>query len=469
MPNLLHGISVVRRIALGLLLVHGGVRAETTILKPLSAWESIDLALRNNPDIAGAVARIAEAEAGLNEVRSAHYPAVTVDTGYFRSNAPAVIFGRTLDQRALDFPNVDFNDPDDVDHFESGATLRYGVFDPGRKGRGVAAGHGLHAARFGRDAVENELIDAVVKAYYTVLEADEGIVTRQASMATIQSELKDTRVRFKGGAALETDVLSLEVRLAAAEELLIRARNARRLALSALANLMGLAPDAPITLSGDEWKPRALPQSYEDGLGEAVRSRPELRGLRERIQAAPSSEASARRERLPRLDLTARGYLAADDMGYEVDRGNWVLGLTLSLDLFDGFRKQSKVDLARARSRQLDAAEERLAQFVQLQVKRAYIKLEESSDRVRVTTAAVALAEKALLLVKKQYEGGAATITRYLEAELDLTNARSRATRAKYDQKKAMAEVGRSIGACVACARELRLGGGDREIEEPGD
>jgi outer membrane protein TolC len=55
-------------------------------------------------------------------------------------------------------------------------------------------------------------------------------------------------------------------------------------------------------------------------------------------------------------------------------------------------------------------------------------------------------AEESLDLVKKQYEGGSATVTRYLEAELDSNQARIRAIAARYDREKARAEIGRAIG-----------------------
>jgi outer membrane protein TolC len=48
--------------------------------------------------------------------------------------------------------------------------------------------------------------------------------------------------------------------------------------------------------------------------------------------------------------------------------------------------------------------------------------------------------------VKKQYEGGSATITRYLESELDRNTAKIRATSAFYDHEKAVADIARAIG-----------------------
>jgi len=73
-----------------------------------------------------------------------------------------------------------------------------------------------------------------------------------------------------------------------------------------------------------------------------------------------------------------------------------------------------------------------------------------------VTEASVAQAEESLSLVRKEYEGGSATITRYLEAELALNRARILAKAACYDKQRAVASVGRGIGYWGIYAEEVR-------------
>ena len=70
----------------------------------------------------------------------------------------------------------------------------------------------------------------------------------------------------------------------------------------------------------------------------------------------------------------------------------------------------------------------------------------KSREKLAVSKASVEQAEESLSLVKKQYEGGSATITRYLDAELARNRARIRATVAFYDREKARAAVGRALG-----------------------
>jgi outer membrane protein TolC len=63
-----------------------------------------------------------------------------------------------------------------------------------------------------------------------------------------------------------------------------------------------------------------------------------------------------------------------------------------------------------------------------------------------VTEKAVAAAEEALRLVREQYQAGTATVTRYLEAEAALADARSRAISSRTDVRRSGAELRKAIG-----------------------
>jgi outer membrane protein TolC len=69
-----------------------------------------------------------------------------------------------------------------------------------------------------------------------------------------------------------------------------------------------------------------------------------------------------------------------------------------------------------------------------------------------VARANVARAEETLVLVRRQYEGGSATVTRYLEAETDRTDALVREVAARYGVKRAGAALGHVLGLCHRCA-----------------
>ncbi len=56
------------------------------------------------------------------------------------------------------------------------------------------------------------------------------------------------------------------------------------------------------------------------------------------------------------------------------------------------------------------------------------------------------MAAESFNLVRQQFDGGSATITRYLEAELAWNRAGLNETTAYYDWAKAQADIKRSIG-----------------------
>ncbi len=74
-------------------------------------------------------------------------------------------------------------------------------------------------------------------------------------------------------------------------------------------------------------------------------------------------------------------------------------------------------------------------------------------------------AEESLSLVKKQYEGGSATITRYLEAELDRNRARTRSAAAYYDRDKAIADIARAVGYWARISAENSGTGGGNQLK----
>ncbi|MFV9644710.1 MAG: TolC family protein [Desulfobacterales bacterium] len=126
----------------------------------------------------------------------------------------------------------------------------------------------------------------------------------------------------------------------------------------------------------------------------------------------------------------------------------------MNWDIFTGFSTNARVRNARAVLDQMLAADRKATQSIQLDVRTAYLRSSEAKARLAVAEASIAQAEESLSLVRKQYEGGSATITRYLDAELAFNTARVRDRSAFYDWKKAQADIGRALGYCGLCARK---------------
>jgi outer membrane protein len=305
-------------------------------------------------------------------------------------------------------------------------------------------------ANLDQHALENLLIAQIIKTFYDTLAALEFIDIAMESVNTVLEQLRIMRVRFDGGGALKSDVLSLEVRLAQAKEQLLSSENRYNFMLSTLSNLVGLDPSFfseqeeifeksfPVTPS--------IPDSYADAVIDALENRPELARVRQQLIQSRIQLDSARTGYLPRLDLMAKYYVADLDMKYNTDRENWIAALLFNWDFFTGFSTPAAIRQAEAMVKEMLEADRNSILGIRLEVKTAYLKMEEAQARYQVAVSILDSAEESLRLIKNYYQGGSVPVTRFLEAELDLNHARIRAAAAYYDRVKAKSEIARAIG-----------------------
>lgn len=414
--------------------------------QPVTLPDAVRIALTNNPDSQMAVARIRQAEALFEKSRAAFYPTVSGYTEYTRADAPSAYLFKTIDQRRF-AAGTDFNNPGTFGNYESGIHGRINLFNGGRDVLNLKiseSGMAIHQADL--QSIKNALTASVIRAYYDYLAAHDFIRIAMESESTVQAELEMMRVRLKAGGVLKSDVLSLEVRLAQAREDVLRSENQLKLAMAALANLLGVSPDKKILIRSEDHRFVNAPEEYADGVAIALNTRPELKKTRERLIQARMALDQAESDYLPTVDLRGKYYVDDPDMHYHRDRENWVVAVMLNWDLFTGFSTRADRKNTIGRIEELLAADRKTLLAIQLDVKNAYLRLSEAKARLEVAQKSVASAEESLSLVRKQFEGGSATITRYLDAELSRNTARTRSTRAYYDREQALAEIGRAIG-----------------------
>lgn len=414
---------------------------------PLTLDEAVAIALQRNPDVRAAAERIGQAEAHLGEATSAFYPRVDARLGYARTDNPAQAFGMILNQRRFSF-DLDFNNPGPTQDVRPEVVGALSLFRGGQDYYGrQAAQLGVEAAQLERLAVRNALTDAVIAAYYALVAAPQEVDAARASIDAVSSARAQAQARFDAGAALKSDLLSLDVRLAEAREGQVQASNAVEQARAGLRVLLALPPEEPVSIVPVTGGPPAdVPAAVHDALEQALRARPELGAAARQVGVREREVSAERAGYLPKVDLVG-GY-ANDSSDFELthEQDSWAFGVTAEINVFAGFRTRERV---RAAERQLAEAREmerktRLA--VEHEVQTSFLAHQAARQRDQVAQAAVASAEDALRLVNEQYAAGTVTITRYLEAEAARTAARSRAIAARFEVRRAEAALKKAMG-----------------------
>ena len=417
--------------------------------KPVSLNDAIQIALANNPDNKIAVARIKQANAMIEKANANFFPFLGFYTQYSQGDAPSGYLFKKIDQRLLP-ANTDFNSPGWYENYETGIKAGINIFNGGRDilNKKIAETN-FSIFQIDRQSVKNSLVASVIHTYYNAFVAKEYIKITRDSVSTVKSQLRLMNVRFRAGGVLKSDILSLEVRLAQAKEDVVLSDNRFKTALTVFASLLGVNPETEIRLRNEdkiESREIPLPDEYIAGVAYALENRSEVNKIKEQVIQSSIALDLSRAEYLPRVDLQSKYYVDDPEMAYNDSRDNWTAAVIFNWDIFTGFSTKAEEKKAKARLEEMLAADLKTKLSVKLDVKNTYLKLAEAKARLDVAERSVAMAEESFKLVRKQYEGGAATITRYFEAELAFNRAKTRTTAAYYDREKALADIGRAIG-----------------------
>jgi TolC family type I secretion outer membrane protein len=415
---------------------------------PVSLEEAVALAFERNPDLRAAAERIAIADAHVEEATAAFYPQIGARLSYGRTDNAGQAFGMIVSQRRFS-STIDINNPGAIQNWRPELVATLSLFRGFRDFNGVeAARKAVEITALERSSLRNALAKAVAETYFVHLATTQQVEVTYASVKAVESELAQARQRFDAGALVKADVLSLEVRLASARDDQVRARNGVEQARTSLRVLLGLAPEESVELSTDlPPEDATLPRTREDALALAAASRPELEAAARLIGLRQTELSAEQGARYPSVDAFASYGQDAPDLGFSSKQDNWAFGFSVDLPLFNGFRTRARISSAEHRIEEARSLEVQVRLAIEQEVRTSILHREEARERVSVTEKAVSAAEEALRLVREQYQAGTATLTRYLEAEAALTDARSRRIAGRTDLRRSEAELRKAVGA----------------------
>ena len=143
---------------------------------------------------------------------------------------------------------------------------------------------------------------------------------------------------------------------------------------------------------------------------------------------------------------------------YEADRerfvtrggANWLAGVSLRWNIFNGFADKSKIEESSHLVRQAAAQGQRIDSGVRLQVRRAYADLRAAGQRIEVARAAMAEAEESLRITQNRYEAGMNNVTDLLRNETAALESHTRYLAAVHDQRVAALLVEFAAGRLAA-------------------
>jgi len=388
---------------------------------PLSLPQAAGIALEKNPLRKAAVADTKAALAGVSESRSFLMPHLTFSELATRGDDPVYVFGSKLRQQRFttnDFALNQLNTPGPFGNFTTRFGGTWNLFDSFASWHGVSRARAMNtAAGHQLERTDQEILFRVVQSYYGLLLATKQVEVAEQAEQTAKSIMERSQARFDSGVVVESDLLSAKVRLASREQELIRARNNLELARAQLNTAMGVPADALYQPADPLAEPSLAVPALVGVEQKALTSRPDLKRIEVEQSAQQLSVAIAKSSFGPRLNAFA---------GWEMDNptllaggggNNWLGGIELQLDIFEGGAKRAALSRERAIAEKMAALKQAASDAVRLEVRQAYYDLDSNRQQVGVARTAITQAQESLRINQDRYEGGLITITDLLGAE----------------------------------------------------
>lgn len=283
-------------------------------------------------------------------------------------------------------------------------------------------------------AARQDLMIRVAQAYFGVLNAQDNLRFQRSNLQAIAQQLKQAQQRYDVGLIAITDVETAKAGYDLASADVISAENALANAREALREVAGeyhseLAPlggKVPLVMPHpddiDQWTQTALRQNLQL---EATRLASDI--ARQEIRRVESGH-------MPTLDLVGtvgRSYAGSGQTGAS-DVSDNTIGFELNLPIYSGGSVLSQTRQSRALySKALQDLESSRRQ-TQLSAREAFLGVQSGISQVQALAQAVKSNESALAAVQAGFEVGTRTSVDVLNAQRDLTQARSNYANARY-------------------------------------
>jgi len=292
-------------------------------------------------------------------------------------------------------------------------------------------------------AAERDVALAVIQTY---LDLKMALALKEVQTAALESALEHQRAvtaMLEQGMVSMRELKRAEATVAQAESGLIAAENAVQLAKHSFNFLLNRDLEAEIDTSAEPaWSDQ---YSLEEATERALRSRPELAAMEQRLITGDRQVDLARSSYYPSLSALVEGGFRDGDFQSLQNRDYWQVSIMASFTLFDASR-DDRVAAARAARRREELRLESSRKQIELQVTERYIRLASARKQLSAREREKAASEEARRVASLQFEQGMVNQVTYLDAELSFTAARVRTEQSRYQVLKAESALRHAAG-----------------------
>lgn len=406
--------------------------------RTISLDEAVDLGIKNSKNLKIDAAKIEESTAQLVEAKNNQLPSLKVSASYLHLFSPNVNLKTGGSSAAGD---LKINDV-----MYGSANLSYPIFAGGRIKYGIqSAKYLIEASKLSTENDKEAVAYNVSQAYNNLFKASQIIKVLEENLAASQKRDETFLKLENNGLMARNDRLKAQLQTSNIELQLLDAQNNYSIANINMDLLLGL-PESTILKVDENYISENLenqPTSYY--LNQAIQNRKDLQALDYQRKAASLGSKAAKAENLPSLAITG-GYVAADIPGFVTVTNAINIGVGVSYNLDNIWKKNSSLLKSQAREKQLEANNELLNDQIKLEINKDYQNSSLAKKKIEVYERALEQATENYRINKNKYDNGLVNITDLLDADAALVGAKVNVINAKADATLAHKKLLQSSG-----------------------
>ena len=388
----------------------------------------VDEGQSSNLELAGALARLRQAEAGARIAGVVLLPSAGFYSDAGRSAPLKNGSGRS--------------------YVDSGMQVSYEVDFWGKNKASVASAQAsLEANRFDRQTVALTVTTGIVSTYLQVLSLHDRLAVAREHVANAEHVLKLVEAQKRAGSASTLDLARQRSAVASQQagipDLMQQAREAQ----AALAILLGKTPQ---TFSvGDVGLDTITLPDVSPGLpSELLARRPDIGRAEANLAAANADVAVARANLFPSIRLTGALGMQSSALVSLLNAPNMLASVATSLTapIFDGGRLKQERERAIARKQELVEAYRATVMVALLEVDTALGQIRSLDDQQRLKTAELEQAHQAYDLSQIRYKLGAEDFTVVLDTQRALSDVQNDMGMLKLRRLQATVSLYKALG-----------------------
>jgi outer membrane protein TolC len=337
----------------------------------LTLREAVRLALARAPEMHLAQVEASKAGEALRETRSLRLPQVVTGSGLAYNNGfPLSIEGSAPSILELGMSQTILNK-------KNNNLIR-------------EAEEGSHISEASMDAVRNDLVAKTALLYSELHRTLLTLPILNAQREAASRSQQATEALYQAGRARALDVTRSIIQTANLEQQILVVHERIRVAESGLRELTGIPGEQPFRTEAPQIATELFSIPVDDLYKKALEINPEVRQAEFSLRARQYHVEAEKGERYPQFTIVSQYALFSRANNYQdyfsrFTRNNYILGLSIQLPLFDGFRASARVAQS---NQEAEAAQLRLER-IQSDLKAS---LERSSSDLHIANGATRLA-----------------------------------------------------------------------------